>query len=403
MKKQPQRIGIDVRLLNESNYSGVKEYTYNLLLNLFKTDQKNIYILFYNSFKKTWPKELLYFEKFPNVFIRKFKYPNKLLNFSFIIFDFPKIDKLINTKILFFPNLIFYSASKKTKIYFTVHDLTFIKFNEFLNSYRKFWHWLINLKKIIKQSQKIITVSNSSKQDLIDYFNKKTTKNLKNKEKNKIKLKNKIKVIYPGLSDSIKTEINKNKLKKIQKKYGLPKNFLFFIGTLEPRKNINAILKAFYYLKEKKLIKDSLVIVGKRGWKFESIKKTLEKIQGSKHQKNLILIDSIEDQERKYFYYLSQALIYPSFYEGFGFPPLEALALNRPIICSKNSSLAEIYSGQAIFVNPYKAEEIAQAMLVVTNNLHSNFTSQTPNAILKNKFSWPRYVNNFLRIIKSEL
>ncbi|MBD3245151.1 MAG: glycosyltransferase [Candidatus Moranbacteria bacterium] len=352
------RIAIDVRLLAQQNKTGIKEYTTGLLRALFLQDRKNVYILFYNSFKKQNPKELEEFEKYPNVFIKRYYYPNKLLNLSLTFLRFPKLDKLLKTKVFFLPNIIFNAFSKNCFLILTLHDLSFLKHREFFSFYQQLWHFLINPGKLIQRADRLVTVSQSSKNDIVNFFNK---------SKIRKKIKQKTKVIYPGISkDLYFCNKSQDKNKRIQKKYKLPpKGYILALGTLEPRKNLNSIILAFNYLKKAEKIKQKLVIVGSFGWLF---KETEDLIQNSSFKKDIKLIGQIKDKERKHIYSNADVFVYPSYYEGFGFPPLEALACKTPVICSHSSSLAEVVGREALYVNPYALDELVYAIKIALNN-----------------------------------
>ncbi len=131
------RICIDVRCLSEGRKTGVEEYTLKLLLNIFEADKKNEYILFLSSWKKPIF-DFSLFEKYSNVKIKKIKFPNKLLNFSFWYFNWPKIDWLVGgANVVFFPNIIFGAVSKSVKTIVTIHDLSFERYPHFFSFKRR--------------------------------------------------------------------------------------------------------------------------------------------------------------------------------------------------------------------------------------------------------------------------
>ena len=226
-------IGIDIRCLMEGHMTGVGEYAYNLLNELFEIDRENNYYLFYNSHKeieKNIPKY-----NYSNVSYCKFNYSNKLLNLSFKFFKYPKIDQLIykqqKVKIDLFilPNINFCAFSKGVKTILTIHDLSFKRFPEFFSLKRKLWHWIINPKKLCQNANQIIAVSESTKKDLIDLY--------------KID-DEKIQVIHSGISPIIKKQ-DKLAMELIKSKYNLPDKFILFLGTIEPRKNVIGVIKGF--------------------------------------------------------------------------------------------------------------------------------------------------------------
>lgn len=345
-------ICIDVRCLMGARRTGVEEYTLNLLLDLFKLDQKNEYILFFNSWKKP-VFDFTIFEKYPNVKIKNSRIPNKILNFFLWYFNWPKIDRVVGgADIVFFPNLAFGSVSRKAKFILTIHDLSFERYPEHFSWKRRFWHIFINPKKLCQRADKIIAVSDSTKNDLISLYKldpKKTS------------------TIYSAVSQEFEV-INRNdeKLIKIKEKYDLPYKFILYLGTIEPRKNICAIIRAFdefhkfaYESGKQEFLKYRLVIAGEKGWLSQKI---FEEIKKSRSSKSIYFVGKIPDKYKKYIYNLASLFVYPSFFEGFGFPPLEAMKCGVPVIASNNSSLLEIVGNGGILIDPDKPDEIYRAM-----------------------------------------
>ncbi len=164
----------------------------------------------------------------------------------------------------------------------------------------------------------------------------------------------KIKVIYLGVSDSWKEKpVNINKLKVIKKKYKIKGEYILSVGTLEPRKNIKSVIKAFNELKKSNL---KLVLVGKLGWGGD-IKKITEKIDSG-----VVVTGFIPDEDLAPLYQGAHCFVYPSLYEGFGLPVLEAMASGTPVITSNVSSLLEIAGEAALLVDPKKTSEITKAL-----------------------------------------
>jgi glycosyltransferase involved in cell wall biosynthesis len=368
------RIGIDVRCLMHQNYSGVAEYTYNLLDNIFKIDQKNQFILFYNS-NKDIKANLPKFE-YANVKYQGFKYPNKLLNLSIKLFNYPKIDKLLpDLDIFFIPNLHFVALSDKTKKVITIHDLSFERFPDFFSKKRNYWHKLINPQKLISQCDKIIAVSQNTKNDLIDIY--------------KI-AENKIKVIYSGVDTKLYKKFDKNdqKLSTVKEKYNLPDNFILYLGTIEPRKNIEGIIEAFNLLKIKPEFKNlKLIIAGDKGWKYEQVFKLAK---NSPYTDEIKFIGYVDRQDKPSLYNLAQLFVFPSFYEGFGLPVLEAQACGLPVIGSLYSSFSEITNNSAVLVKPDNITELSQAIMQVLSD--QNFKNDLINRGNENieRFVWQK-------------
>ncbi|RJR31321.1 glycosyltransferase family 1 protein [Candidatus Parcubacteria bacterium] len=357
------RIGIDIRSLAEKNYSGIPFFTLNLLENLFKIDKENTYLLFCNSKGKAALPEF----KHPNAKVLKFNYPNKFFNLSMAFFGFPKIDKLLGgLDVFILPNWLFYSIGDKTRLVTVAHDLAFKKYPGFFSPKQRLWHRLINPKKIFKKSDRIVAISESTKNDLI--------KDLGITEQ-------KIKLIYPGITDS-GNKINET-TESVRKKYDLPENFILFVGTIEPRKNLSALISACRQLNL------HVVVAGSLGYKAKSFLA----------DKDIIYIGYVPESEKSALYSLAKVFVYPSFYEGFGFPPLEAALCGTPVICGCNSSLPEVAGDFAVMVDPYNVEELKNAInQVLTGNIKDH-TQQIKERLLL-KYNWQHAAQMFLEVIK---
>ena len=313
------RIGIDVRCLSEGRRTGVEEYTLNLLRGLFEKDKQNEYVLFFNSFKKT-PANFNWIKKYPNVKLKQFHVPNKLLNFSFWYLGWPKIDRLLGgVEIFFMPNIIFGSVSRKTKLLLTMHDLSFERYPETFSWSRRLWHVFINSKKICRRADKIIAVSDSTKDDLVTLYNIPPKK---------------IEVIYSGVAEKFKIiSRNDSEMIKVKEKYNLPYKFILYLGTIEPRKNIKTLVVAYQILKKYAQIKKwetlekyKLVIAGHKGWMNKKILEEISKTQKQlKNPEDIQMINFVEEADKEYVLNLASLFVYPSIFEGFGFPPLEAM------------------------------------------------------------------------------
>ncbi|MFA4817288.1 MAG: glycosyltransferase family 1 protein [Parcubacteria group bacterium] len=385
------KIAIDVRCLIEGRRTGVEEYTLNLLKNLFEIDKANNYVLFLNSFRPD-KAELKWVKKYPNVSLKKFRFPNKLLNFCFWYFDFPKIDKMIGgADIVFLPNIIFASVSAKTKLIATIHDLSFERFPETFSRKRRLWHGFINPKKICRRARKIIAVSDSTKNDLQSLYGIKPEK---------------IEIIPSGVSGKfLPISRNNQKLIEVKERYGLPYKFILFLGTLEPRKNIAALIRAFDSFKEyaaeknnENLIRFKLVIAGQSGWLGEKIYCEIEK---AKHKKDILVVNFIPEEDKPFVMNLATLFVYPSIFEGFGFPPLEAMKCGVPVITSNNSSLPEVIGSGGIMVNFDKPDEIEKAMRQILENPQLYEKMKEAGLKKAGEFSWKNTARKFLDIIKN--
>ena len=382
------RIGIDVRCLAEGRRTGVEEYTLNLLENLFKQDSKNEYILFFNSFRHARA-DFSWIAKYPNVKLKRFNFPNKILNFLFWYLNWPKIDHLIGgVDIFFLPNIIFASVSPRAKLVATLHDLSFERHSETFSWKRRLWHSFINPKKICQKATKIIAVSNSTKKDLIQIYG--------------IDLK-KIEMIYSGIAEKFKQlDRNNENLIKIKEKYNLPYKFILFLGTIEPRKNIIGIVRAYNelqaYAEKNNLVelqKYKLILAGQMGWLHEKI---FAEIHSSQYRENIFCLNAVDDADKVYLYNLASLFVYPSFFEGFGFPPLEAMSCEVPVISSNNSSLAEIIGRGGILVDPNRPDEIYRAMREILSSKDLQDKLKEEGKKQSANFDWKKTAHETLKL-----
>lgn len=381
------KIGIDIRTLMEDKYSGIPEYSLCLVRELLKIDKQNQYILFYNSFKDLSSKIPEFKNK--NVSIVKTRYPSKF--FGYILqklLKWPKLDRLLKVDVFFMPHINFCAFSSKVKTMITVHDLSFLIYPRFFSLKKNIWHKAVNVKKMLKKFDCVVAISKNTKQDLVEYCQ------LDEK---------KIKVVYSGISKNFK-KINQSdqRLKEVKQKYNLPNKFILSLCTIEPRKNIDGLIRAYEKFVEQN--KDSsdlkLVIAGARGWKYN---KVIETWKNSKYKDDIIFVSYVDKGDKVYLYNLAKIFIFPSFYEGFGFPPLEAMACGVPVITSANSSLTEILSSAAIFIDPYDINSIKQAIseLVSSPQLRESLAQKGYSNV--QTYTWEKTAKQMLAIIDTEL
>ncbi len=398
-------IGIDIRTLMDAQYSGVSEYSYNLVKEILKLDAsatlstgasamspstrlgagntstKNNYILFYNSGRdvsKRIPKFI------GNYKIISKRYPNKIFNYLMQkTLHYPKIDQILGVNLFFMPHINFISLSPACPSILTIHDLSYLKFKRFFSSRKNLWHALINVKSLMKGFNKIVAVSENTKNDIIELCHIEPDK---------------IKVIYSAISNDYKIIKQDNEqLNKIKKKYSLPQNFILYLGTIEPRKNITGIIHAYEIMqdKNKDLADYKLIIAGKQGWKNKNIIKIWQK---SKYKNKIKFLDYIPDKDKVYLYNSACLFIYPSFYEGFGFPPLEAMACGVPVVTSFISSLPEVVGNAAIIIDPYNINQIAMAMKQILTNPDLKNSLIKKGLAQASQFSWENTARQYLEL-----
>jgi len=372
------KIGIDIRSLMDQNRSGVGEYTYNMLENIFQLDRDNQYFLFYNSFVDI--KADLPDWNYPNVRFVASRWPNKVFNFCQKFLKYPKLDNLCGgVDVFWLPNWHFAALSEKCKTIVTIHDLSYTRYPEFLSFRRRLWHFFLNIPKLLKQTDKIIAVSKSTQNDLVELFGIE---------------KNKVAQIYSGVKAV--SQISNDNIEKVKIKFKIKKDYIFSIGTLEPRKNVEGIILAYNKLrKDNPRLDVELVIAGGKGWRYKGIYRLAKESEFSSQIK---FINFISVTEKEILYSSAQVFVYPSFYEGFGIPPLEAMSCGCPVITSLNSSLSEIVGDAGLLVDVYNLADLSMAMkqILVDKKLKERLVE---NGLKRVKdFDWKKSAMEFIEL-----
>lgn len=227
-----------------------------------------------------------------------------------------------------------------------VPDLTRYLFPQFFsfNPVQKILDWLA-YPVMLKRYDHLVTISQSTQKDLMTLF--------------KIP-QEKMTVVYPWAEESFQPLADTGTLEPFLKKVGLKRPFILFLSTLEPRKNLVTLIRAFAGLKDQ--IPHDLVLVGQRGWKVGPIFREIEK---HKLQQRILWAGYVPDSERVLFYNAAEFLVFPSWYEGFGMPLLEAMQCGCPAITTNTSSMPEVVGEAALLINPDNVEQLQQTMLAL--------------------------------------
>lgn len=383
------RICIDIRCLAGGRRSGVEEYVLGLLEALFRIDKRNEYVLFLNSFSDHGA-DLSLFENLSNVSIKRLRWPNKLLNFLMWYFSWPKIDRLAGgADIVFMPNINFGSASRGSKLVVTMHDLSFERHPRHFSLKRRLWHLFVDPRRLCRKADRLIAVSDSTKQDVENLYGIRPERVI---------------CIPSAVSDSFRViDRNDRELISVKEKYGLPFRFILYLGTVEPRKNIVGLIRAFNQFQEEaarngdeELRKYSLVLAGSKGWLEKGISDELFR---SPFRSKIILAGFIDDKDKPFVYNLASLFAYPSFFEGFGFPPLEAMRCGVPVIASNGSSMPEICGDAAILIDPDKTGELAIAIREILKDRRLHDLLSYKGIAKSDAFSWDKAARETLKLL----
>ena len=339
------RIAIDATIIRKE-ITGTGFYIINLINGLREIDDSNEYYIYgnklmLNDFIKVKEKNF-------HIIHKSFK--NRIFRVAWQFFIFPFHLAKMKIGVLHSPNYITPLLKLGFKIIVTIHDLTFFLFpQKYTITKRLFYKFMVPI--FIKISDKIIADSNNTKRDILDIY--------KLPEK-------KIVVTYGSYPKYYNNKKDIKVSKKVMGKYGINGEFLLYVGMIEPRKNIISLLKAFVELDNE--LNLDLVIVGGKGWYYREIELFLKDIKKINLKNKIVFTGYIPESELKYFYQSAFIFVYPTFYEGFGIPPLQAMACGTPVITSNTSSLPEVVDESAIKINPNNIKELIEAIRLLCNN-----------------------------------
>lgn len=378
------KIGFDIRPLMDANYSGVSEFTKEILSGLLSLDGEDEFRLYYNSLKSVAHRFPVFGQT--NVKIVSSKYPNKIFNYAMQKhLRWPKLDRAAGADVFFAPHINFYALSRKCPSILVVHDLSFLRYPEFFSRRKNIWHSQLATEKLVRQFTKVVAISQNTKNDLAELCGLDP---------------NQVEVIHSGISLDYKPiERDSQTSAKVKEKYGLPKRFIMSLGTIEPRKNFQGLIAAFELLLDRNgdLNDVELIIAGGLGWKSDA---TMTAWKKSKHRDKIRFIGYVDNQDKPALYSSAELFVFPSFYEGFGFPPLEAMACGTPVVSSFASSLPEILEEAAVYIDPFDSADIASAMEQVLNNSRISSTLKEKGFIQASKYDWTKSAEQYLKIIR---
>lgn len=235
----------------------------------------------------------------------------------------------------------------------------------------------------VNNAAKVFTISNASKNDIMKIYRIPEER---------------IAVLYPGIKPHISLAPHVFPMNELMSKYGITKDFILFVGTLQPRKNISRLIEAFAQIQKKKAHQElQLVIVGKKGWKFDEILTSPEKFGVKTHVQ---FLDFVPDDELTLLYQHAICYVLPSLYEGFGLPVLEAMKHDCPVITSNVSSLPEAGGDAALYVDPHDTNDIALKIekLIEDKNLRNELIQKGREQV--KKFSWEKTAREALNILQ---
>ena len=287
-----------------------------------------------------------------------------------------------------YPNIVHgtnysvYPCRKSLKV-MSIYDLTFIKYPNFINSVVK--TYAERVKQCLQWTDMILTISESSKRDIVEYLRFSPER-----------------IHVTPLASRYGPNYLTNKfIDPVEElAYNFSQPYILFVSTIEPRKNITALIAAFNRLKQKHKIDHHLILIGQKGWHYEPI---LNKIEDSPWKDHIHHLDYLSDELVALFYSKADVFVYPSHYEGFGLPVLEAMTLGAPVVASISSSLPEVAGDAAVLIDPNDPAILAEAILQVISDRQLRQKLIQKGKERAKLYSWERTAEETLKAYKSLL
>jgi glycosyltransferase involved in cell wall biosynthesis len=372
------RIVFDSRCFFEPK-TGVGHYAHNLLKTLLDLDRENDYTLFYGLTARSSRKPLPEFTRkgVTNILVR---WPGRF--FDIFVDKFPNVpvDRLVGEYDVFHcPNFV--PPPLKGNVVITVHDMVYKVYPGFFpETIRR--SLTRHLARAAGNARRVIADSASTKQDIIKFLEVDPDK---------------ISVIYPAAASYFKPIKDRRLIDAAKRRYGIDGDYIGFFATLEPRKNAISLIRAYSRLKREGQTKHKLVLAGSTGWDSDDVFKLISKLG---LESDVIGTDYVPDEDLPLLMNGAEVVVYPSLYEGFGMPPLEAMACGTPVVTSNTSSLPEVVGDAGIMINPEDVEGLADGIESVLGNPKLQEEMRQKGLAQAKKFSWEQAARETLQVYK---
>jgi len=377
-------IGLSIEHLHGKK-TGVGQYGFNLALNLAKIDNDKKYFLFSPSRLDKGDVDRL--SDYPNIKVLDQNFLEKSILKDVILIPLwahlylPYLCKKFGVDVYFntgsiWPLLPFRLAKRQVVF---IHDVIPLLFPECYYKHTRYYYRLSRAIHLNTYDQ-ILVNSETTKRDLVDHLGVNEKR---------------ISVTPLGRDDRFIRIDDISKNQRVREKYGLPESYLLFTGTLEPRKNITRLLEAYGKARAREILK--LVITGKKGWLYDEIFETVKRLN---LRQRVVFTDFVDDDDLPSIYSMAKVFVYPSLYEGFGLPVLEAMACGVPVITSDVPPLREVTGEAATLVDPQNAEALAKSIDEVAFSTDQDYGRLSKASVARAaNFSWERTAQQTLAVI----
>jgi len=363
-------IGIDASRATAAERTGTENYSLFLIRALLKLDQENRYRLYFNH-----PPAPDLFDTAANVEFRTMPFPRLWthVRLSWEMATHPP-------DVLFVPAHVLPLVHPRRSVV-TVHDLGYLYYPQVHTRWAR-WYLQWSTRYNAHAAAHIIADSQATQRDLVERG---------------YAASDKITVIYPGYDQAFAPVRAKDHLARIRKRYELPNVYALYVGTLQPRKNLQTLLGALAELSQQQR-SVHLAIAGKKGWLYESL---FARVRQLGLEEQVYFLGYVPQQDLPALISGARVFVLPSLYEGFGLPVLEAMACGTPVICSDVSSLPEVAGDAAILVSPHGTDQLAQALRRVLDDDGLRDELALRGLRRAKQFSWQRSAQQTLQILEA--
>ena len=357
------RIAIDVRKINDF---GIGTYLRNLIRHLPRFDAKNEYHLL------CYPQDAELLQSLSAAYHHYFvSAPNYSLSEHWSI---PLALRRIDADLFHAPHYVLPALVPCPSVV-TVHDVIHLLFPQYLPSRFASRYARIMIGSAVSRARLVMTVSRASKNDLLGFFDVDESKIL---------------VIPNGIDPAMTRELTREEIERVRSRFQLTGRNALFVGNIKPHKNVERLIAAFALLRQDPAFSDvTLIVVGDDISKYPALRRRVEEHGLRSHVR---FFGFVPEMTLVALYRLADLFVFPSLYEGFGFPPLEAMANGTPVITSRISSLPEVVGDAALTVDPYSTEEIALAMRTLFGDANLRARLSSSGRERARSFSWEKAV-----------
>ncbi len=358
-------IAVNTRLLIKNKLEGIGWFSLETLKRITTLHPEHDFIFI---FDRPYSKEFIFSSNIkPVILFPPTRHP--LLWYIWFELRLPRLLRKLKADLFFSPDG-FIPLNSKIKTITTIHDINFAHRPKDLPVFTR-WYYNYYFLRIAKKADRIITVSQYSKNDIANTYSVSTEK---------------IDVVYNG-SNNIYSPVKETEKTKIKKQLTSGNEYFLFVGALNPRKNINGLLKAFDLFKKETKLEHKLVIVGEKMFRNKKVSKALSSM---KYSSDVIFSGRLSPVQLKSIMASAQALTFVPFFEGFGIPLLEAMYCEIPLLASNVTSLPEVAGDAAIYANPFSTESIANGMVKIALNENLRKELIEKGKKQREQFSWDK-------------